>query len=324
MDRTSIIFSMSVVALLATSPAALATEPFKLKSNNTIGSKLLLDKPNLNLQKPTSPVVNGSTNAVKTGQGGGGLSGLGVPGGINTGSGFKGPNATSVMPKGTSGMIKDGVSGLKTGNGGQVLGVQSKDKISDRLAPGMIKAIKDANASKGQELGVQQNDGISAKLAPGMIKAIKDDQDSKGKEKGVQSGGDSYRLTPGQIQQMRDMTVNPKINQSIGSLDQLKFDPKDDKGAGKPAAPKPATGGTKPMTDKEREAAKKEIAKLFKPFSPKPDSTKDKKTGAIVSNKGGLIVFPAVVIKPTPTPKPTPPKPPKLEAISNPAMDRLN
>ena len=47
-------------------------------------------------------------------------------------------------------------------------------------------------------------------MAPGMIKAIKDDNDSKGKEKGVQSGDSGYRVSPGQLQQMKDMTINPR------------------------------------------------------------------------------------------------------------------
>ena len=96
---------------------------------------LLFKKPDLNLQKPNSPVVNGSTNAVKTGRAAT-LTGVGVPGGLNTGTGFKTPNGSSVMPKGAADTVKNGVSGLKLG-AGQAKGVEAKDGISERLAPGM-------------------------------------------------------------------------------------------------------------------------------------------------------------------------------------------
>jgi len=353
MNRTTIILSVSVVALLTASQVAVAGE--RLKLNTGPNSTITINKPELLNQKPNSPVVNGSTNAVKNGQNGG-LSGLGVPGGLNTGSGFKGPNGSSIMPKGASDTVKDGVSGLKLGNG-QTKGVESKGTISDRMAPGMIKAIKDDYATKGKELGVQQGDGISAKMAPGMIKAIHDDQDSKGKEKGVQSGDSGYRVTPGQLQQMRDMTVNPKINPNIGMLgDDLKFDPKGDgksgtgktppapkpgTGAGtpapkpstgtttpKPAAPKPSTGtaGTKPAPKKDGKSGGTVVV-----VNPKGDGTKGgKKTGgATVTNGGKTIVFPDQKISARPKPNPMekiipkPPKPPKLELSNNPAMDRL-
>lgn len=350
MNRTTIILSVSAIALLATSPLALAREPLKA-STSVSGRDLLFKKPDLNLQKPTNPNGNGTTNAVKTGTNGG-LSGLGVPGGLNTGTGFKGPNGNSVMPKGAADTVKDGVSGLKLG-AGQAKGVEAKGNISDRLAPGMIGAIRADRATKGKELGVQQGDGISAKYAPGMIKAIHDDNATKGKEKGVQSGEGSYRLTPGQLQQMKDMTVNPKINPTIGSLDQLKFDPKDDKGGtGKKPAPMPA--GPKPTGDKTP-APKPSGTVTPKPATPKPTGgttagTKtpkpagsggkvagvNPKTGTgtpapkpKVSQGGKLIEFPAVRITPKPKPGPLdktfpkPKEPPKLDVIGSPAMDRL-
>lgn len=349
MNRTTIILSVSVVALLAASPVVHAREPLKA-STSVSGRDLLFKKPDLNLQKPTNPNGNGATNAVKTGQGGG-LSGVGVPGGLNTGTGFKGPNGNSVMPKTAADAVKDGVSGLKLG-AGQAKGVEAKDGISERLAPRMIKAIKDDHATKEKELGVQQGDGISAKMAPGMIKAIHDDNATKGKEKGVQSGDSGYRVTPGQLQQMKDMTVNPKINPTIGSLgDDLKFDPKGDGKSGgktpapkdaKPATPKPGTGagtpapkpatpkpgggttaGTKPAPKKDGKSGTVVVV------NPKTGTGTSKTPGAKVSQGGKLIVFDPVKITPKPKPGPLdktfpkPKEPPKLDVIGSPAMDRL-
>ena len=169
-----------------------------------------------------------------------------------------------------------------------------------------------------------------------------------------------YRVTPGQLQQMRDMTVNPKINPNIGMLgEDLKFDPKGDgkggsgktpappapkpgTGAGtpkpgtgtatpKPAAPKPSTGttaGSKPAPKKDGNGGK--VAGV----NPKTGTgTTGTKTpgGAKVLNGGKLIVFDPVKITPKPAKGPLdpktfekkPPKPPKLEVIGSPAMDRL-
>jgi hypothetical protein len=249
------------------------------------------------------------------------------------------------MPSGSAGKVGAGVGGIK-GSIGQAKGVEAKDTISSKLAPGMIGAIRADQATKGKELGVQQSDGISAKHAPGMIRAINDAAASRGKEKGVQAGDSGYRLTPGQLQQIKDMNVNPKINPVIGALN-FKDEKGDGKGGHKPA-PKPSGTGTPKPTGDAKPAPKPATpkptggttagTKTPKPaggggkvgvVNPKTGTGTSKTPGAKVLSGGKLIVFDPVKITPKPKPGPLdgtfpkPKDPKKLEVIGSPAMDRL-
>jgi hypothetical protein len=162
----------------------------------------------------------------------GGLSGLGVPSGFKPGgvgsdvlkgSGIR----TSITPTGASDAVKLQAGGIKDQQGGAA-GVQPKDSVSAREISNLqIGAQKAKDSAGGAAAGVQQQAGVSpAQASTLQIGAQKAKDSTTGAAAGVQAKDQGFKLSDAQIKAIRDVQVNPVINQGAANDD-------DGKGGGK-------------------------------------------------------------------------------------------
>ena len=180
----------------------------------------------------SQPSVGGVATGVFNRAQSGGLSGLGVPGGLRTsgvgsdiikGSGIR----TSITPASTSDTAKGQTGDIKNQQGGAV-GVQSKEGLSTReIANLQIAALKAKDSAGGAAAGVQQSAGVS----PGQRSILqvgeqKAKDSATGAAAGVQAKDTGVKLSDAQLKAIRDLQVNPVVNPGTANDD-------DGKGAGK-------------------------------------------------------------------------------------------
>jgi len=200
----------------------------------------------------------------------GGLSGLGVPGGFKAGgvgsdvlkgSGIR----ASISPSGASDAVKDQAGGIKNQQSGAA-GVQPKDSLSAREISNLqIGAQKAKDSAGGAAAGVRQPTGVS----PGQTSILQDGaqkakDSATGAAAGVQANGPGVKLSNAQLKAIRNLQVNPVINQGAAS------DPTD----GKDREPIKAIRDLFKPTDKDLKPSGflEALGKLAAPKPPKPNS----------------------------------------------------
>jgi hypothetical protein len=171
----------------------------------------------------SQPNTGGGATSVFNRPQSGGIGGLGVPGGLKPGSVgsdiLKGNGiSTSTTPSSTSDTAKTQVGGIKTQQGGAV-GVQPQDGLSPHQLSNLQNAVQNAkNSAGGTAAGVQQPAGVSPGQASNLHTAAQMAQDSAtGAAAGVQGKDPGVHLSNAQLQAIRNVQVNPVINQGTAN-----------------------------------------------------------------------------------------------------------
>ena len=227
--RKTLMIGVSAISMFMASQQAFAFDSVsKLRSSTTTPDVV-------NFQTMNKPA--GAMNEFQKARNGN-LSGVGVPGGFGTrdsgaaimksaGIG-KEPGLGAVGPSpGALGKAQQGVSDLKNTQG-RTQGVQGKEGASARQSEGMQKALSVAAGQRGNVKGVNAKETASAAQTQVMKQAIDDYAASRGNKKGIEAKTDGFKLSAAQLKQIKDGTINPKVNPNLASSDPKK-DPKHEK-----------------------------------------------------------------------------------------------
>ncbi len=184
-------------------------------------------------------------------------------------------------PGGSAGKVKEGIANLKSSHG-QAQGRDARDDISPGNVTKVSKGIAAAKNARGQAQGKTGGDTVSARNAEKIAIGVEAAKDSRGQALGKQASDTGMRLPAKQVQAIKDSRTNPVVNPSLNR--------------------------DSDADNQKKEAEKKLIVQTVKNLvnPPKDPGHKDPKTGAVISNKGGTIVFPNQKITAN---VPKPPKP---------------
>lgn len=226
--------------------------------------------PQVNNRPATSTAgrINGIGNS-GFGSGGakpGNLGGVGVPGAVTTGSIISSGTTKDVgtgMPSTATDRVGAKVGSLKDSQG-QAQGRQQNSAASERQIDAMQNNVAKLKTSQGQTQGRDQTPVASTKQAATIQKGLDQLSKSRGQEVGSEKKDDSgVKLSNKQIQEIKQTTVNPKINRDVASNSDEKGGKGGKSGTGKTEREKDlelakhafdfAKGGVKPIvfpTDK--------------------------------------------------------------------------
>jgi hypothetical protein len=247
-------------------PQAAINRVSNVQLPNHVSNVLAVPSQNNSSQNNTPGGAMSALNRVRLG----GLSGLGVPGSVKpgsvgsdilNGSGIR----TSITPSGAIGAAQSQIGGIQNQQGGAA-GVQQPVGVSPGQALNLQIGVQKAkNSVGGAAAGVQQSVSVSPGQASILqIGAQRAKDSASGAAAGVQGKDPGVHLSDAQLKAIRNVQVNPVINQGAAN------DPND----GKDREPIKVIRDLFKPTDKDLKPSGflEALGKLAAPKPPKPNS----------------------------------------------------